>query len=48
MCTGSLTLVLRNFAKNMEGWLDMAMANVAMEMVQSKVIITELLSLARE
>ena len=34
---GSLTLVLRNFAKNLEGWLDMAMANVAAEMVQAKV-----------
>lgn len=32
----SLTLVLRNFAKNLEGWLDMSMANVAKEMVQAK------------
>ena len=34
---GSLTLVLRNFAKNLEGWLDTSMANVATEMVQAKV-----------
>jgi len=37
---GSLTLVLRNFAKNLEGWLDTAMVNVAPDMVQAKVVIT--------
>jgi len=42
MCLpGSLTLVLRNFAKNLEGWLDMAMANVAKEMVLAKVRTAE-------
>ena len=30
--------MLRNFAKNLEGWLDMAMANVAKEMVHAKVM----------
>jgi regulatory factor X 1/2/3 len=32
----SLTLVLRNFAKNLEGWLDIAMNGVAKEMVDAK------------
>ena len=39
--SGSLTLVLRNFAKNLEGWLDTSMANVAPEMVQAKVKIAD-------
>ena len=36
-CLDSLTLVLRNFAKNLEGWLESAMINVAKEMVEAKV-----------
>jgi len=49
MCvSGSLTLVLRNFAKNLEGWLDIAMTNVAKEMVQAKVILLSLCIVAEQ